>query len=198
MAILDFVQTDENRSRSFCLRWFLKSSYLYLTPCQISKSCHQVHDGSSFKEIYIELLCIFVFKLNGATLLMTIFVEGCMFLKFLIALISSTLNDFDSLQFIDNLSLYGWLYMKWAFLLWIFVVFLSCPRQCWPFESWCADCSSCLVAVRQYRLKRNWSDRRISAGRSTPSLCGVAKSCAIGTVSCAPVDSVLVLRVSNN
>ena len=40
------------RSRSFYLQWFLKTHYPQLTPCQISKTCHHVHDCDEFPPRY--------------------------------------------------------------------------------------------------------------------------------------------------
>ena len=39
-AILDLMQTFHQRATSLCLRWNLKTSYPYLSPCQVAKTCH--------------------------------------------------------------------------------------------------------------------------------------------------------------
>ena len=52
-AILDFAQTGHRRSSSICLRWFLKTLCPHLTPCQITKTSHQVHDHPEFPLSYI-------------------------------------------------------------------------------------------------------------------------------------------------
>ena len=43
-AILDCSKSDHQGDTSSCLRWFLETLYRYLSPYQISKTCHQVHD----------------------------------------------------------------------------------------------------------------------------------------------------------
>ena len=53
VAILDFVHTGHRRSSSIFLRWFLKTLCPYLTPCQIAKTSHQVHDHPEFPLSYI-------------------------------------------------------------------------------------------------------------------------------------------------
>ena len=52
VAILDYAQTGDQRASSVCLRWFLKILCLYLTPCQITETSHQVHDLPEFPLIY--------------------------------------------------------------------------------------------------------------------------------------------------
>ena len=47
-AIMNLTSTGQQRSRPFCLQWILKTRCPYLTPCQISKTCHQVHDCSKY------------------------------------------------------------------------------------------------------------------------------------------------------
>ena len=55
-AILDFVHNSHQGSPSNCVRWFLKTSYPYLTPCKVLKSCHKVHDFLKFPPRYIAFL----------------------------------------------------------------------------------------------------------------------------------------------
>ena len=43
-AILDCSRSGHQGHTPTCLRWFLESFYPYLSPYQISKTCHQVHD----------------------------------------------------------------------------------------------------------------------------------------------------------
>lgn len=47
-AILNFMHTGYQGVTPTCMRWFLKTLYPYLTPCQISKTCHKVHNFSEF------------------------------------------------------------------------------------------------------------------------------------------------------
>ena len=47
-AILHFAQKSHRKSSSVYLRWFLKTLCPYLTPCQSTKTSHQVHDHSEF------------------------------------------------------------------------------------------------------------------------------------------------------
>ena len=73
-AILDCSHSDHQGDTPTCLRWFLKTLYPYLSPCQISKTCHQVHDSTFIWHIppllmYINLHTI---GLTGATELGTV------------------------------------------------------------------------------------------------------------------------------
>ena len=43
-AILDCSKSDHQGNTSTCLRWFLETLYPFLSPYQISKTCHEVHD----------------------------------------------------------------------------------------------------------------------------------------------------------
>ena len=45
-AILDCSRSGHQGDTPTCLRWFLETLYPYLSPCQISKTCHQVHDST--------------------------------------------------------------------------------------------------------------------------------------------------------
>ena len=69
-AILDFAQTGHRRSSSICLRWFLKTLCPHLTPCQITKTSHQVHDHPDFPLSYL-FVFLFVFYI-----MMTLFKSG--------------------------------------------------------------------------------------------------------------------------
>ena len=53
-AILNLTSRGHQRSRPFCLRWILKTHCPYLTPCKISKTCHQVHKCYEFRPRYID------------------------------------------------------------------------------------------------------------------------------------------------
>ena len=43
---IDCSRSGHQGDTSTCLRWFLETLYPYLSPCQISKTCHQVHDST--------------------------------------------------------------------------------------------------------------------------------------------------------
>ena len=45
-AIFDCSRSGHQGDTPTCLRWFLETLYPYLSPCQISKTCHQVHDST--------------------------------------------------------------------------------------------------------------------------------------------------------
>ena len=52
-AIFDFAQTCHQRASSICLLWFLKTLCLYLTPCQVIKTSHQMNDHPKFPPSYV-------------------------------------------------------------------------------------------------------------------------------------------------
>jgi len=37
---LDFAHNGHQGATTVCMRWFLKSTYLYLILCQIAETCH--------------------------------------------------------------------------------------------------------------------------------------------------------------
>ena len=51
-ATLNLTSRGDQRSSSFRLRWILNIRCPQLTPCQISKTCHQVQDCSEFPPRY--------------------------------------------------------------------------------------------------------------------------------------------------
>ena len=61
-AILDFAQNGHQGAVTFCLRWFLKTLYPYLTPCKMAKFVPDLHDCYTIWHFGSPLLTQFVVK----------------------------------------------------------------------------------------------------------------------------------------
>ena len=49
---IGLVHTGHKGAWPLCLRWFLNFTYSGLTPCQVAKTCHHLHDSRKFRPGY--------------------------------------------------------------------------------------------------------------------------------------------------